>query len=542
MADLNQELRKPDSSSDVEKIGTHDEDLTKNTPDAESTDPRITQFTHAEQRKIIHRIDRRLVITLGIMYSISLMDRANVSKANIAGMSKDLKFATPGVDRYSVIVLIFFIPYVLFQPPATVIMRKLGPRRFLPTICVLWGGVMIAFGFVNNWTEMVGLRVILGVLEAGFFPGCAYLMSTWFTRFELHKRYSIFYLIGSGASAFAGILAYGLIQMDGVANIKGWRWIFIIEGVVTCAVGLASYFILVDFPDQAKGTWKFLSDAEVDLVIARLEYDRADSSAPAFHLGSYLRHAADLKIWGFASLFGLCTVTTYAISYFLPVILMQGMGFNLAQAQCLVAPPYACAGIYMYTQAIFADKFRNRALPIMMNSTLCLIGLPILGFSTNNGARYFGVFLATIGSNSNIPAVMTYQANNIRALSFKFKRANKRVDAGGKMIEGQIIVRNQPVRANMYVALRPESRRHISPRPSSPTSPQLHCSASQIRKPHSMKAVFKDVISETRAMSLKERRVRSTWLKLEHTALAIVEDDEEGRGKKGHDDDHEMEK
>lgn len=260
---------------------------------------------------------------------------------------------------------------------------------------------------------------------------------------------------------------------------------------MTCAVGLAAYFILVDFPDQAKGTWKFLSDAEVDLVIARLEYDRADSSAPAFHLGSYLRHAADLKIWGFASLFGLCTVTSYAISYFLPVILMRGMGFNLAQAQCLVAPPYACAGIYMYTQATFADKFRNRAVPIMINSTLCLIGLPILGFSTNNGARYFGVFLATIGANSNIPAIMTYQANNIRgqwkralcsatlvgfggiggiigstvfrrvdspnyypgimtcmianvvmilitlALSFKFWRANKRVDAGGKMIEGQ---------------------------------------------------------------------------------------------------------
>lgn len=96
------------------------------------------------------------------------------------------------------------------------------------------------------------------------------------------------------------------------------------------------------------------------------------------------------------------------------------------------------------------------------------------------------------------------------------------------------------MRANMYVSLHLESRRHISPRPSSTTSPQLHCSASQIRKPHSMKAVFKAVISETRAMSLKERRVRSTWLKLENTALAIVED-EGGGGKKGEDNDHEME-
>lgn len=72
---------------------------------------------------------------------------------------------------------------------------------------------------------MAGLRVILGVLEAGFFPGCAYLMSTWYTRYELQKRYSVFYLIGSGASAFAGILAYGLMQMKGLANLNGWCWI-----------------------------------------------------------------------------------------------------------------------------------------------------------------------------------------------------------------------------------------------------------------------------------------------------------------------------
>lgn len=80
---------------------------------------------------------------------------------------------------------------------------------------------------------MVGLRIILGVLEAGFFPGCVYLMSTWYSRFELQKRYSAFYLIGSGASAFAGILAYGLMQMNGLAGLEGWRWIFIVSASST---------------------------------------------------------------------------------------------------------------------------------------------------------------------------------------------------------------------------------------------------------------------------------------------------------------------
>ncbi|OBT46270.1 hypothetical protein VE00_02324 [Pseudogymnoascus sp. WSF 3629] len=478
------------AGSDMEKTGIHEEDIVATSPDHE--DPRISCFTHKEQRSIMHRVDRRLVLTLGAMYCISLMDRTNLSAANIAGMSVDLGFKKTGIDRYSVITLIFFIPYVICQPPATVIMRKIGPRIFLASITILWGGIMIAFGFVKNWTEMVGLRIILGVLEAGFFPGCVYLMSTWYSRFELQKRYSGFYLIGSGASAFSGILAYGLMQMKGLGGLEGWRWIFIMEGIITCLLGVAGYLLLVDFPDQAKGARGFLKDAEVDFVIARIEQDRADTVAPEFNLGQYLRHAGDLKVWGFAALFGLCTTTSYAIAYFLPVILMFGMGFSVAQAQCLVAPPYAAAGIFMYIEAVFADKFRNRCSSVIINACFCLIGLPILGFSTNNGARYFGVFLATIGANANIPAIMTYQANNIRGqwkralcsatlvgfggiggiigstvfrevdkpkytpgimtcmiangliivitllLTLKFWRANKRVDAGGKIIEGQV--------------------------------------------------------------------------------------------------------
>jgi MFS family permease len=422
MADTKQvsEGDRPLSLTDVEKAGIQHDEAIERTQSEEENDARITAFTPAEQRKIMHRIDRRLVLTLGAMYCISLMDRTNLSAANIAGMAVELKLKAPGIDRYSIITLVFFIPYVIFQPPATVIMRKVGPRIFLSIITLLWGSVMIGFGFVKDWTQMIGLRVVLGVLEAGFFPGCAYLMSTWYSRYELQKRYSIFYLIGSGASAFAGILAYGLMQMSGLAGLKGWRWIFIMEGVITCLLGIAGYFLLVDFPDQAKGSWKFLNDKEVDFVVARIENDRADTQAPEFNLRAYIKNAADLKVWGFASLFGLCTITSYAIAYFLPIILMTGMGFDVAAAQCLVAPPYAAAGIWMFVQAIFADKLRNRASSVIINALCCLIGLPILGFSTNNGARYFGVFLATMGANANIPAILTYQANNIRG---QWKRA-----------------------------------------------------------------------------------------------------------------------
>lgn len=127
-----------------------------------------------EERRIRHRIDWRLIPALGMMYGVSLMDRKNVSNAFIAGMRTDLGLQQG--YRYSLITLTFFITYVLFQPPMTVLCRKIGPRIFLPGICLFWGAVVIGFGFTENWTTLVGLRLLLGLMEAGYFPG------KWYSR------------------------------------------------------------------------------------------------------------------------------------------------------------------------------------------------------------------------------------------------------------------------------------------------------------------------------------------------------------------------
>jgi MFS family permease len=173
------------------------------------------EYSIAEQRNIRHKIDRRLIIICGTMYCVSLMDRTNLGAAVIAGMAGDLNLIG---FRYSTIALVFFVTYVMCQPPATILCRKIGPRYFLATITLLWGIVEIGFGFPKTWTEMIGLRLILGVLEAGFFPGCVYLISTWYSRYDVQKRYSVFYVIGCCASACGGILAYGFMQMEGLGS------------------------------------------------------------------------------------------------------------------------------------------------------------------------------------------------------------------------------------------------------------------------------------------------------------------------------------
>jgi hypothetical protein len=293
------------------------------------------------------------------------------------------------------------------------------------------------------------------------------------------------------AGALSGIFAYGLMQMHGLGGLDGWCWIFIIEGIITCLLGIGCYVLIVDFPEEAASTWKFLNQKEIQFVIARIELDRHDVIPEPFAWGKYLRCALDLKYWAFAALYGLTTTTTYAIAYFLAVILREGMKFSLPAAQCLVTPPYVFSGIVMYVTSWYGDKYHVRGRIIVFNSILGLIGLPLLGFAHNNGVRYFGAFLATASGNSNVPAILTYHSNNVRGqwkrafasatvvafggiggiigstvfreqdapnyrpgimttmiangliivivalLTIKFHRANKRADGGGKIIEGQ---------------------------------------------------------------------------------------------------------
>lgn len=172
---------------------------------------------------------------------------------------------------------------------------------------------------------LVLAHVVVSIFEAGCFSGVVYLLSVWYTRFDMQKRYVGMYGIASVGGAFGGILAYGLSQMEGVAGLRGWRWIFIIEGILSCLIALVSYFYLVGFPEEAYLSWKFLSKEECDFVLRRLDRDRADAITEPFSLRAFFEPAKDWKIWVFAFI-GFCiTTVSYAFHYFLPILLI-GMG------------------------------------------------------------------------------------------------------------------------------------------------------------------------------------------------------------------------
>jgi hypothetical protein len=141
----------------------------------------------------------------------------------------------------------------------------------------------------------------------------------------MQKRYTIFYGVGCVAGAFCGILAYGLAQMKGISGFSGWRWIFIIEGILSCVCALAGYIFLVGFPEESHKSWRFLSQQERDFVIRRVNRDRDDALTEPFSLGAFLKPATDIKIWVFAFMFFCVTTVGYSINYFLPIIFL-GMG------------------------------------------------------------------------------------------------------------------------------------------------------------------------------------------------------------------------
>lgn len=232
--------------------------------------------------------------------------------------------------------------------------------------------------------------------------------------------------------------------MKGVAGKAGWRWIFIIEGIMTVVLGFGLYFFIVDFPENAHKSFKFLTVEEGKIINARIERDRHDSHTPKWTAKEYFGSALDLKIWLFAFIFGGAAGVIYSVAYFLPTLLEGGLGFGYAESQCLTLPLYVFGAIYMLVECKLSDKYQMRALPILINQVIAIIGVCLLGFTDIKYLRYFATYLIVAGEYSTIPLTMTFQQNNIVG---QWKRAfcsATMVGAGGiGGIYGSLVFRPQ---------------------------------------------------------------------------------------------------
>ncbi|KAI5358614.1 putative major facilitator superfamily, MFS transporter superfamily [Septoria linicola] len=381
----------------------HTQDLSD--PDAGKSD----EERAAIDKKLLRKLDLKLIPWLTLLYLVSFLDRTNIGNAKIDGLITDLHM-TQG--QYQASLSIFFVSYSLFEPLTNVLLKKLRPSVFIPAIMLFWGICMTCMGLVHNFSGLATARFFLGMFEAGLFPGVNYYLSCWYKRSEFGIRAAIFFSAAALAGSFGGLLAAGIIQMAGVGGKPGWAWIFILEGLATVIIGIASYWMVHDFPDSAT----FLSDDDRKRVILRLAADKQGSARHEdFKMAHFWQSLKDWKTYAYSIIYMGADMPLYAFSLFLPTIIREGgfAGGSTTTANLLSVPPYAVAAVLTILVGWYADRTQNRGLANIAVSTLGIAGFAMLLGSADPKVQYGGVFLAAAGIYPCIPNTIAWASNNL---------------------------------------------------------------------------------------------------------------------------------
>jgi len=310
--------------------------------------------------------------------------------------------------QYNAALSLFFVSYALAEPLTNVLLKRLRPSIFLPIIMILWGVVMTTMGLVHNFSGLAAARFFLGLAEAGLFPGVNYYLSCWYKRSEFGIRAAIFFSAAAVAGSFGGLLAAAIAEMDGIGGKHGWCWIFILEGLATIIVGIASYWMVYDFPDNAT----FLSPADRARVLQRLRADQQSSAEhEEFKMEYFWAAVKDWKMYAFMVIYMGCDGALYAFSLFLPTIINE-LGYESTKANLLSVPPYAAAAILTILIGWLADRTRQRGLCNVTVSFLGIAGFSMLLGSDKAGVKYAGTFLGALGIYPCISNTISWAANN----------------------------------------------------------------------------------------------------------------------------------
>ncbi|KAI1608869.1 major facilitator superfamily domain-containing protein [Exophiala viscosa] len=352
------------------------------------------------------KVDIRLVLTIGMVYALSVIDRINIGSAKVVGMADDLKLDVG--NRYSVVLLIFFPAYLLGELPSNLALVKFGVANTLSVLVIGMGCFTIGQGHINSWQGLAVMRFFLGLFEGGVFPAVIFLCASWWPRYEVHKRLALLYGIGLVSSAFAGLLAYAIGLMDGDRGWRGWRWIFTIEGTVTIAFGLLLRCLIDDFPDRAT----FLSEEERAQIVRRIEADRGDATTEKVTLKN-VKDLKDWTLWLTTWMYFCNVVAVYGLAYFVPSII-AAMGHSGVMASLYSAPPYLVGLGFLIIGGTLGDYFKRRLPIILVQTTLGTIGLALMSQPQLSAhVRYLGIFLAIASCQANNTAILIFGQNNV---------------------------------------------------------------------------------------------------------------------------------
>ncbi|MEU7765253.1 MFS transporter [Nocardia sp. NPDC049190] len=319
----------------------------------------------------------RVMPLLVICYVVSYIDRTNIGIAQ-QGLHRDLGFSSA---VYGLGVTVFFVGFILFEVPSNALLARIGARKTLVRIMASWGVVTIATMFVQDETTFYIARFLLGVTEAGFFPGALFLLSRWFPSARRTRMTAVFF-IGVPVSGVLGSIISGWIMhaLGGVAGLADWQWLFLIEGIPPILLALLVMFVLVDEPEQAK----WLSTAQKAAVRADLEADRLDKGEAPAHKGGMLSALRDPKVW----ILGLCACGAYtlanAVSFWTPRIIAEAGVGDVLNLGLFSAIPPLLGIVVMQIVGRHSDRTLERRWHAATSWIVAALAMLALSFSGDN--------------------------------------------------------------------------------------------------------------------------------------------------------------
>jgi MFS family permease len=300
--------------------------------------------------RMYQKVTRRVVPLLFICYVLAYLDRINIGYAQLQ-MRSDLNFSDA---IYGLGASMFFVGYVLFEVPSNMLLKKVGARKTMLRIMLCWGAVSMSTMFVTSPLEFYVARFFLGVFEAGFFPGILFYLTLWFPADRRARIVAFFMAATVTAGLISGPVSSFILQnLDGVHGLRGWQWMFLLEGLPTVLFGIVLYLWLDDLPSSAR--WLSATEKE---AIAR---DLAEKShgVPA-ETASHRTAFRDRAVYRLSALYFAMSCAAYALSFWMPSMIERAGSVSLQRIGTLSLIPYACGVVAMIWYSRHSDRTRER--------------------------------------------------------------------------------------------------------------------------------------------------------------------------------------
>ncbi|KAJ0413200.1 major facilitator superfamily domain-containing protein [Aspergillus carlsbadensis] len=327
----------------------------------EGYDPELmsgrTLLTAEEEKKLLRRIDWRLMSLCSLIFMFKNLDSNNLSNARIMNQGTEHNIMTQlGMtsNEYNLVTVLYYVPYIVLEAPSNLLLKRFSPSKWQSRIMISWGTFLLCNVAAKNKGGLYATRFLLGAAEAGQFPGVILQMTYWYRPDEMSLRLLYFYICGNVSNIFGGLLAYAFDTVSGAAGLSGWQWLFLTEGIATVIFGVAIWFLLPDFPETA--SW--LTEREKKFIQARLPSNAPRANEKNFKLREVLDSLKDIRLWLFTLIWATFTVGTDGVTFYQSTVIAN-LGFTtIAQAQLLNLPITATGLLFIAITGVMADRSR----------------------------------------------------------------------------------------------------------------------------------------------------------------------------------------